>query len=213
MGLTLTELGKKHSTDKAYHHHFTDFYEPFLLPLKNKTFNLLEIGIETGASLFMWADFFTNANIYAFDIVDKKYIQEDEDRIYIEQGDQGDVNFLENVFPQTEFEIIVDDGSHNVIHQQLSLKTLFKRLAPGGFYILEDLHTSRCAEPIPHPNSGNRTTLQLIENLQNNNETKTEFYISNSDIDGIKQQIELVQLYRRADYSITSIIKKKLTSL
>jgi hypothetical protein len=38
------------------------------------------------------------------------------------------------------FDIIIDDASHASYHQQLAFKTLWKQLAPGGLYIIEDLH-------------------------------------------------------------------------
>jgi hypothetical protein len=38
------------------------------------------------------------------------------------------------------FDLIIDDGSHASHHQQVSLAALFPHLAPGGLYIIEDLH-------------------------------------------------------------------------
>jgi len=40
----------------------------------------------------------------------------------------------------TPFDIIVEDGSHASHHQQIALATLFPFVAPGGLYIIEDLH-------------------------------------------------------------------------
>ena len=39
-----------------------------------------------------------------------------------------------------KFDIIIDDGSHASHHQQVSFATLFRHLADGGLYIIEDLH-------------------------------------------------------------------------
>lgn len=204
---TLTELGLKHYTDKAYHHCFTQFYEPYIEPLRADPVKLFEIGVDTGASLFMWADYFNNGTIYAIDIEDKKFIS--EERIHVEQGSQSDPEFLNKVFSDIVFDIIIDDGSHKVDHQQISLKELFKRLRPGGFYILEDLHTSRAADPIPHPYPGNVTALQLLENIRDKKPNEGKFYIEESDIQTLRDQIEFIEIYKKANHSITSIIKKK----
>ena len=40
------------------------------------------------------------------------------------------------------FDLIVDDGSHDVGHQQLTFGKLFRLLKPNGIYIIEDMCTS-----------------------------------------------------------------------
>jgi hypothetical protein len=39
-------------------------------------------------------------------------------------------------------DIIIDDGSHVASHQKISFETLFPLLAPGGIYVIEDMHTA-----------------------------------------------------------------------
>ena len=41
-----------------------------------------------------------------------------------------------------EFDVIIDDGSHRPMHQQISLVSLYPHLKPGGQYIIEDLHVA-----------------------------------------------------------------------
>ena len=41
-----------------------------------------------------------------------------------------------------DFDIIIDDGSHKMNHQQISFDVLFPHLKSGGIYVIEDLHTS-----------------------------------------------------------------------
>ena len=41
-----------------------------------------------------------------------------------------------------DVDIIIDDGSHVISHQQISLGFLFKYIKKGGQYWIEDLHTS-----------------------------------------------------------------------
>ena len=49
------------------------------------------------------------------------------------------LNIIEEI---GEVDLIIDDGSHVISHQQISLGFLFKYLKKGGQYWIEDLHTS-----------------------------------------------------------------------
>jgi hypothetical protein len=137
---TLTELGVQYNTDKATDHFFTDVYDKIFNNLRTKKLNILEIGIFTAGSIKMWKDYFSNSQIYATDIEDKTHYI--EDRIFIEQGDQTDVNFMTNVFSNVEFDIIIDDGGHTMEQQQITLETMLPRLKSGGIFVVEDLHSS-----------------------------------------------------------------------
>jgi predicted O-methyltransferase YrrM len=141
--VTLEQLGFKHGTDKSAHgHHYLDFYERFLLPLRDSATSIMEIGVLHGQSLRMWEEYFPNAAILGVDIdpVTREYAA---GRINIEIADQSKAEELEQVALRNgPFDLIIDDGSHIWSHQITTLKTLFKHVKPGGFYILEDLVTS-----------------------------------------------------------------------
>ena len=46
---------------------------------------------------------------------------------------------LQRVRVPEELDIIIDDGSHKFGDQEATLHTLWPRLRPGGFYIVEDM--------------------------------------------------------------------------
>jgi hypothetical protein len=147
----LTQLANFYASDKGTisppigHHgprlHFTPKYSEYFEPIKDNKLNILEIGIGSGPSLKMWYDYFPNATINAIDISDQKSHNNERVKTFI--CDQSNPDELENVVKNTGlFDIIIDDGSHVVKHQQISLGFLFKYLKPGGQYWIEDLHTS-----------------------------------------------------------------------
>lgn len=203
---SLTEIATKHGTDKVCHK-FTEVYAKAFEKLRDKPLHILEIGIWKGESLRTFKEYFPLAKIYGIDIHDKsQYI---EDRIDIERGDQSDTKFLETVFPGIIFDIIIDDGSHHMHHQQISLEYLMPRLKEGGLYILEDLHTSTNSWPMlgggdDKPN----TTLKLLNDLNSEKNLIDHcFYIK--DINKLKTQIKnLTVYYTRGMESITSLIYK-----
>lgn len=137
---TLTELGYKYNTDKAFRHKYTYVYDEHFAKLRNNNLNLLEIGLCAGASVKMWEEYFQNGHIYGVDISDKSHFNTQRIKTCI--ADQGVFDQISNVYPGIEFDIIVDDGGHRMEQQVISLAALFSRLKPGGIYIIEDLQTS-----------------------------------------------------------------------
>jgi hypothetical protein len=153
---SLTELANKYGSDKGdavfFRHNYTALYDLIFAPLRLHRIRLLEIGLAVGGpegggpieriadapSIAMWLDYFPYGEIYGFDISDFSHIR--HPRFTFVRGDLGsheDLARLAAVAPQ--FDIVIDDGSHASYHQQLALGGLFRRLAPGGLYVIEDL--------------------------------------------------------------------------
>ena len=112
----------------------------------SKKIKMLEIGVNDErfpqASIKMWTSFFSEIEFIGFDIneLTKKY-EKDNVKIFI--GDQGNSEDLKNLINGNEgnFDIIIDDGSHQHSHHILSFLILEPYLNEGGVYIIEDLHS------------------------------------------------------------------------
>lgn len=170
---TISELASHYRTDKMKEdgcHNYAEIYDRIFESIKDKVIDLMEIGILNhpnkawcpyeGASIRMWNDYFTNAQIHGVDIVDHtKMDRGGSDRINIHIADQGDrmqLKYLMETKIGKPMDIIIDDGSHMVYHQQISLAFLFKYIKPGGIYVIEDLFTSHPKPPFT-PGCGQRT--------------------------------------------------------
>jgi 23S rRNA U2552 (ribose-2'-O)-methylase RlmE/FtsJ len=133
--MTLQEIGLKYGTDKATFHKYCDFYEQEL-PGRNFNGRLLEIGVKGGASLRMWREYYERSEIVGIDINPPLDIH----GCIVLQMDATDVYALKEL---GKFDIIIDDGSHMTKDQQITFEFAFKNmLKKGGFYVLEDVHTS-----------------------------------------------------------------------
>lgn len=134
------KIGLKYKTDKITHHGYHRFYNYFLFPLKNKYFNLLEIGVFEGRSIKLWNEFFPNAKIYGMD----KELEYDHPKGKVFKGDQSKKNDLKKIIKEIGLCMLInDDGSHVPKHQLLTFNYLFKEgLDFGGIYIIEDIETS-----------------------------------------------------------------------
>jgi glycosyltransferase involved in cell wall biosynthesis len=147
----LTVLANIYGTDKGtkvqnlgVHHgprlFFTPIYHKYLGDMEFEEFNLLEIGIGSGVSLPMWSEFFPESHVYAIDVVDHR--GKNTSKITTSIVDQSNRDQLREYSKDKSFDVIIDDGSHVISHQQISLGSLFENLEPGGLYFIEDLHTS-----------------------------------------------------------------------
>jgi hypothetical protein len=144
---SLTELAEFYGTDKALSGHgYVKYYEGYFSSVRNSCKSLLEIGVQEiaekkygAASLRMWEDYFTNANIYGIDIGDLTHLSNNRLKVY--QSSQVDFATLKNILTDNDLmpEIIIDDGSHAADCQQQTFEFLFDFLAPGGFYVIEDI--------------------------------------------------------------------------
>lgn len=144
----LTELAIRFDADKWGGHWYTQHYQRYFEPLRDKRVKVLEIGIGGyddpdlgGASLRMWKHYFWRGQVFGVDIAPKTGVA--ESRLRTLQGDQGDADFLEALAAKYgPFDIVIDDGSHFSEHVITSCETLFPHVRPGGLYVIEDLQSS-----------------------------------------------------------------------
>lgn len=140
--MTLQELADLDQTDartdKGNHGYF-DIYEELFAPFRDTDLPILEIGVGMGGSLKVWQEWFTRAYIHG---VDARPCEQMGGRILIHQGFTLDADFLAAVARQGPFAIIIDDGSHCGDDQQSAFRGLWPAVAPGGLYVIEDLHAA-----------------------------------------------------------------------
>jgi len=155
-GRLLNDLAEHNGSDKssgpgnnAYMGLYWEYFKRHGFTRENVR-HVLEIGTNKGASLRTWAEFFPNARICGLDITRMYEIPKllDHENIHTAIVDQGDGNALfdyaigEEVMVNPDgFDIIIDDGSHDQAHQQISWGVLFGFLRRGGLYVIEDIIT------------------------------------------------------------------------
>jgi hypothetical protein len=126
-------------TDKIYHHRYDRFYPQFLEKFRKYSFNMLEIGVDSGGSLKLWQKYFPKAKIYG---IDHKSSWTDESGAFeILKCDQSKVEELEKaIYKLPKCKFIIDDGSHVPYHQFITFDKFFTNLLEdGGVYIIEDI--------------------------------------------------------------------------
>lgn len=123
--------------------HYFPIYSRHFAPFRGKPVRILEIGIYRGGSLDMWQWYFgPQVTLVGVDIDEDAKAASDPKHV-VEIGDQTDPEFLRRVAEQHgPFDIIIDDGGHEMQQQIVTADTLFPLLADGGVFLVEDCHTS-----------------------------------------------------------------------
>jgi hypothetical protein len=210
----LTEIGKKYNTDKATYHLYTELYEAYFKEFTNPS--ILEIGIYQGASIHMYQEFWNlQCTIMGIDRGDQMFFQNSYPNVKIVSADQGVRKQLESAAHGCGFDIIVDDGSHMVSDQLISIATLFPYLKSGGIYIIEDLHTSMPEVAHHYNKDGVTNTITFLEDLKmgisssNSGLSDDEFDYLLSNVASVELLYPRGPLTTAAESSMTSVIRKQ----
>ena len=138
---------KKAQFRSTKHTNFFYIYDDLLKKFKDKKITLVEIGIASGGSLFMWREFFKdNARIIGIDFnKDAKKWEKYGFEIYI--GNQSDNFFWKNFYSQVGLiDILVDDGGHTNEQQLVTFHNSYNNISEDGILIFEDTHASYLKE-------------------------------------------------------------------
>jgi predicted O-methyltransferase YrrM len=155
---SLCEIGKKYDTDKSsqrsnvtdfrHCHPYTLFYDGLFKNKKNDKLEIAELGILEGSSLRMWQEYFTNANIYGFDnsnwFINNFKERYNNDRITLDIIDVTSKDSIANTFASinTQYDIIIEDTTHQFEDQIRVIENVYQYLKPGGILIIEDIFKS-----------------------------------------------------------------------
>ncbi len=125
-------------------HGYSFFYEKKLGKFKSKNINILELGSYSGASAAAFAKYFPGSNLFCFDINISNFIYKSK-QIHVYGADITNEKKIKQIlkdillrYDVNEFDIIIDDASHNLSDILVGLKIFFKFVKKGGFYIIED---------------------------------------------------------------------------
>jgi hypothetical protein len=200
-------------TDKGpSQHNYTELYERLFFEWRNEPITIFEIGIANGGSLKMWQEYFPQARIVAVDIEPKT--QFDNTRVKTFVGDQAR---REQLRPAIEaagpVHILIDDGGHSMEQQQVSLGYLFPHVRPGGYYVIEDVHTSLPAlwKGYGVERNGGNTTLRMLENfVRGARPSMRSRYMLPDEMKYLDAQIDSVTItHRPQSRSIMAVVKKR----
>lgn len=121
--------------------HYFPLYERWFAPWRGRSPRILEIGIQNGGDAELWLKYFGEGTQITGVDIDERCQDLTRPGIHVIIGDQGSPDFWRQ-FNGQQFDIIIDDGSHDNDHQIVTMNQTFNLLADGGLYWCEDCLTS-----------------------------------------------------------------------
>lgn len=126
-------------TDKDTTHSYGPIYEKLLKEFEGRNnLVILEIGILSGAFIQVLHEIFPDAEIFGIDINLQNYqYDKTNPKIHLFEMDgtrEETADYLNQCF-----DLIIEDGSHLMVHQKQSLDAFAPYLKKNGIYITEDI--------------------------------------------------------------------------
>ena len=137
----LKQLIDNDKTDKESIHSYLPLYEAKFSHRRDKVKRVLEIGVERGGSLKLWADYFPNAEVWGFDIAERApEFLKGHPRIKVFKADAYNKALIAELIQKgMYFDVIVDDGPHTLTSMIFAAKYYSQLLAPNGVLCIEDI--------------------------------------------------------------------------
>jgi len=142
--LDLNISSNPQGTDKGdYKTYVRGFYESEFGRRRYESNRLLEVGVRTGASVALWANYFQNVEIIGLDVEDvgtaagavKEYLDYPSVQFYC--NDAYNSEFVQSL--EGSFSIMIDDGPHSLVSQKHFLELYLPKLDEEGVLIIEDI--------------------------------------------------------------------------
>lgn len=129
-------VAHRHRTDKSsIGHGYMDHYERIL---GNQSIaDVLEIGVDRGNSLRTWCELFPSARVVGVDINPTCADVQTDAVVVI--ADATTAETAEALRSYAPFDVIIDDGSHQLADVKASVELLLPYVREGGWYAIEDI--------------------------------------------------------------------------
>ena len=163
----LDSLALRYGSDKCprIKHSYTEFYYELFKDRRKSVKKVVEIGIgspenmnhypgyKMGASLYMWRDFFPNAQIYGADILPELMFEDRRIKTFV--CDQTISMELVLLIKQTgsDIDLFIDDGCHDPMVQLFTCLTVVPLLDKKSVYVTEDVGRIGIIEELRHFNA------------------------------------------------------------
>ena len=135
---SLLQCAACHDTDKNTVHSYLLIYDQIFSGRRAAVQNVLEIGVLRGGSMRMWRDYFPNAQVFGIDLTVQCPTICQEPRVSIVMDNAYQQNVVD-LLSNKKYDLIVDDGSHELLDIFFFIKEYAKLLTPKGVMVIEDI--------------------------------------------------------------------------
>ncbi len=178
-----------HNHTKIKSHNYSFFYEKYFKSLKNKRINILEIGSHEGRGIASFYFFFPKANLVGANInpFQMKYYSKRITELFVDVSSREILKNLAD-YLKYDFDIIIDDASHNLRDILITLPIFFKKLKKDGYYVIEDANQFKIYKEL-NPYNEVLTPLNILSKIKNDIKFHSK-HLSSDDAKYLKKNIK-----------------------
>ena len=197
----------KKNKEKIQAHGYAKFYEPIFINFKNKEVNILELGSFYGNSAAALYFYFNKASILTTDI-NPDMFKYKSNRVTNHYTDSSSRNSIINnlIIKKKKFEIIIEDASHMLKDQIISLFMLFPLVNSGGYFIVEELDFPETREDM-RINQSKPDLKKILQNTLKNLDFNS-IYIKDDEKKYFLENYSSIEI-KKGNLNEIAIIKKK----
>ena len=197
----------KQDDKKITAHGYAKIYEKYLKEKKEKNLNIIELGSFYGNASAAFYFYFKNSQIYSADINPDMYLYRSKRLKNFFTDTSSRASIENNILTRnTKFDLIIEDASHMLKDQIISLFILFKNLNSGGIFIVEEIDFPEKREDMRDGQEfpDLKTILKKIINKENFNSK----YINEHEKNYFLENFDTIKFYT-GNVNEIAIIKKK----
>lgn len=188
-------------------HGYSDIYEKYFFSKKQNKLNILELGSFYGNAAAALFYYFKNSKIYCGDIFPDlfRYTSERLENFYIDSSMEDSLT-KEIINKNIYFDIIIEDASHSLKDQIISLFMLFKKLSSKGLFIIEELDFPETRKDMNLKNEY-PDLKEILLSIKSNKGFNSK-YINNLDKKYFLENFETIEIFK-SKFNEVAVIKKK----
>ena len=197
----------KKNKEKIRAHGYAKIYEPIFINFKNKEVNILELGSFYGNSAAALYFYFNKASILTTDI-NPDMFKYKYNRVTNHYTDSSSRNSIINnlIIKKKKFEIIIEDASHMLKDQIISLFMLFPLVNSGGYFIVEELDFPETREDM-RINQSKPDLKKILQNTLKNLDFNS-IYINDDEKKYFLENYSSIEI-KKGNLNEIAVIKKK----
>ncbi len=192
---------------KIQAHGYSEIYEKYFFKKKENNLNILELGSFYGNAAASFYYYFKNSKIYSGDIYPDlyRYSSTRIKNFYIDTSNEISIkkNILNN---NLDFDIIIEDASHSLKDQIISLFLLFKKISPKGLFVCEELDFPETRRDM-NLNNEFPDLKQILLNIKQKRDFNSK-YIEQKDKEYFLENLNNIEIYKGKTNEVAIIEKK-----
>ena len=198
---------RKDKLKKIQANDYLKYYENYFKNLQKQNINVLEIGSFYGSASAALFFYFKNSKIFGADINPDmfKYLSKRITSFYVDSGSR--ISIDEHILKKNlKYKIIIEDASHRLKDQIISLFMLFEILESGGIFIIEEIDFPETRKDM-RINQSQPDLKKILKCILQNKDFYSD-YIKSSEKNYFLKHFEDIKFYR-GNYNEIAIIRKK----